>query len=298
MDSFRKWFTFSRGERIAVISLLVAILILIVACLLRPSRQSLSDDSLHRLDSLLALHQAAVEQQAADSMEAAELHPFPFNPNTATEDEWRQIGLGERQIRNIMSYKAKGGVFRTKDDLGRLYTISEEDLAQLRPYIELPEKLSGVGQRPAKNQWKDASYPPVEKKSIPIVDLNSVDSITLVELPQIGPYMAMRIIEYRERLGGYLDKEQLREVKGMDSARFATAIPFINIGDDAPLRRLDVNREDFKTLLRHPYLSYGQVKRIFNHREKRGMIKDWTQLEALLNEEGKVNPMLEYYLKY
>ena len=298
MDTFKKWFTFHRGERIAVITLLAAILILVVVCLWHPTRQSVDEASLRQLDSLLALRQAAIEQQqAAKPQEVAELHPFPFNPNTATEDEWQQIGLSERQIRNVMNYKAKGGVFRTKDDLGRLYTISEEELAQLRPFIELPEKVSGVGEGAAKKQWKDDPYPPVEKKTIPVVDLNTVDSTTLVELPQIGPYTAMRIIEYRERLGGFVDMEQLREVKGMDSARFAIAAPYINIGETS-LHRLDVNRADFKTLVRHPYLSYEQVKRIFNHREKRGMLKNWAQLEALLKEEGEVNPKLEDYIKF
>ena len=298
MDTFKKWFTFHRGERIAVITLLAAILILVVVCLWHPTRQSVDEASLHQLDSLLALRQAAIEQQqAAKPQEVAELHPFPFNPNTATEDEWQQIGLSERQIRNVMNYKAKGGVFRTKDDLGRLYTISEEELAQLRPFIELPEKVSGVGEGAAKKQWKDDPYPVAEKKPIPVVDLNTVDSTTLVELPQIGPYTAMRIIEYRERLGGFVDMEQLREVKGMDSARFAIATPYINIGETS-LHRLDVNRADFKTLVRHPYLSYEQVKRIFNHREKRGMLKNWAQLEALLKEEGEVNPKLEDYIKF
>jgi hypothetical protein len=59
-----------------------------------------------------------------------------------------------------------------------------------------------------------------------------------------------------------------------------------------------VNRADFKTLVNHPYLSYEQVKRIFNQREKRGMIKNWAQLEALIKEEGEVNPLLEHYVKF
>ena len=50
--------------------------------------------------------------------------------------------------------------------------------------------------------------------------------------------------------------------------------------------------------MHHPYLSYEQVKRIVNQREKRGMIKNWAQLEALLKEEGEVNPLLEQYVKF
>ena len=124
-----------------------------------------------------------------------------------------------------------------------------------------------------------------------------MDSTTLVELPQIGPYTASRIVEFREKLGGFVNKEQLLDVKGMDEARFAAIQPYINLGA-VEIRKVDVNRADFKTLVHHPYLNYEQVKRIFNQREKRGMIKNWEQLETLLKEEGEVNPLLEQYVAY
>ena len=310
MESLRKWFSFSKGERVAILSILAVILVLVLVCLFRPSRKSLNDASLHNLDSLLALRQAAIEEQqqkqAEKAQEVAELHPFPFNPNTISEEEWRQMGLSDRQIRNIMNYKAKGGKFYSKNDLGKLYTISEEDFAQLEPYIVLPEVARVKNNKTsAQSDVSTASTSPgaatstakPEKKAIPVVDLNTVDSTTLVELPQIGPYTAVRIIEFRDKLGGFVDKEQLRDVKGMDEARFAAIEPYINLGM-VEIRKVDVNRADFKTLVHHPYLSYEQVKLIFNQREKRGMIKNWEQLETLLMEEGEVNPLLEQYVKY
>ena len=305
MDSLRKWFSFSKGERVAIITILALILLLILACLFRPSRKSLSNESLHNLDSLLSLRKAAIEQQqqADKPQELAELHPFPFNPNTLTEEEWLQMGLTDRQVRNIMNYKAKGGKFYSKNDLGKLYTISEEEFAQLEPFIVLPEVVRERGGKSSSSRGgvstgsMTASAAPTEKKTISIVDLNTVDSTTLVELPQIGPYTAVRIIEFREKLGGFIDKEQLRDVKGMDDARFAAIQPYINLGA-VEIRKVDVNRADFKTLVHHPYLSYEQVKRIVNQREKRGMIKNWAQLVGLIKEEGEVNPLLEQYVKY
>jgi DNA uptake protein ComE-like DNA-binding protein len=309
MDSFRKWFTFSKGERVAIVTILAGILVLIMACLFRPSRKSLSDASLHNLDSLLALRQAAVEaqqqQQAERPQEVSELHPFPFNPNTMTEEGWKQIGLTDRQIRGIMNYQAKGGKFYTKSDFGKLYNISEEEFAQLEPFIVLPEvsrtqnKKSSTqsGVSTPSGSGDGSTTAKTEKKAIPMVDLNTADSALLVELPQIGGYTAIRIIAFRDKLGGFVDKEQLRDVKGMDEERFNTIEPYLVISEAEPLKT-DVNRADFKTLVNHPYLSYEQVKRIFNQREKRGMIKNWAQLEALLKEEGKVNPLLEYYLSY
>ena len=303
MDSLRKWFTFSKGERVAIITILAAIFVLVLACLFRPASKSLSEASLHNLDSLLALRQAAIEaqqlQQSERAQEAPELHPFPFNPNTLTEEEWKQIGLTDRQIRGIMNYRAKGGKFYTKSDFGKLYNISEEEFAQLEPFIVLPE-VSRTQHTKSSTQSgvsTGSTTANAEKKAIPIVDLNAADSALLVELPQIGGYTAMRIIAFRDKLGGFVEKEQLRDVKGLDEERFNTIEPYIIIGEAEP-SKIDVNRADFKALVNHPYLSYEQVKRIFNQREKRGMIKNWAQLEALLKEEGEVNPLLERYVRY
>jgi len=304
MEFLRRWFAFSKGERVAIVTILALILVLILACLFRPSRKSLSDASLHDLDSLLALRQAAIElqqqQQAEKPQEVTELHPFPFNPNTITEEEWLQMGLTDRQVRSIMNYKAKGGRFYSKSDVEKLYAISEEEYAQLEPFIVLPEVARGNTAKPtAKKQESQAFYdkPKPEKKAIPVVDLNTVDSTTLVELPRMGGYMASRIIAFREKLGGFVEVAQLLDVKGIDSTRFTAMRPYLLIGD-TETRRIDVNRADFKILVGHPYLSYEQVKRIFRQRETRGMIKNWAQLEALLKEEGEVNPLLEYYLSY
>ena len=304
MEELRKFLSFNKGGRVALITILAVILLLVLACVLHRPRVSLDEASLHNLDSLLALRNAALDEQQQKAtenivQEVAELTPFPFNPNTMTEEEGRRIGLTDRQIRNIINYRDKGGKFYSKGDLAKLYTISEEDFAQLEPFIVLPEVARRTMQK-AETELKSGQQEETktkEKKSIPIVDLNTVDSLTLVELPQIGPYMAMRILEFRDKLGGYVDKEQLRDVKGMDSTRYATVEPYIIIGEVEPTK-IDINRADFKTLVHHPYLNYEQVKRIVNQREKRGMIKNWGQLEDLLKAEGEVHPLLERYVKY
>ena len=48
---------------------------------------------------------------------------------------------------------------------------------------------------------------PYTAKSRPLepLDLNSADSTELVKLPGIGPANALKVIRYRERLGGYSD---------------------------------------------------------------------------------------------
>jgi len=130
--------------------------------------------------------------------------------------------------------------------------------------------------------------------SISPMDINLADSNTLVALPQIAEVMASRIHRYRNRLGGFVKLEQLFEIKNMDSTRFEAIKPYIFIGDE-PIKRINVNTDEFKTLLRHPYLEYEQVKAIVNHRERKGQIKSWRQLCDIV---GDINPLLEHYVSY
>ena len=143
---------------------------------------------------------------------------------------------------------------------------------------------------PSKSSYSPSSAP----KKIPVLELNRTDSIALVELPQIGEVMASRIQRYRDRLGGFVCYEQLYEVKGMDSARYATVRPYLTL-ETTDIRKLEVNSDEFKTLLRHPYLDYDQVKAIVNHRERKGLIRNWEQLKGIV---GEVNPLLERYVTY
>ena len=124
--------------------------------------------------------------------------------------------------------------------------------------------------------------------------LNRADSTELIALPQIGEVMASRIHRYRDRLGGYVSMDQLFEVKGMDSARYSTIEPYLTL-DPKEIRHLNVNQDEFKTLLRHPYLEYEQVKAIVNYRERKGQLRDWKQVQEIV---GEVNPLLESYLTY
>lgn len=304
MDWLRRLLSFGKGERIAVLSILVVMLLLLVLCLTRPFKSSPNETAFHNLDSLLMLREDALKElQAKENEKAAqvnELHPFPFNPNTLTEEEGLKMGLSDRQIRNIINYRDNGGHFYSKKDLGRLYTISESDFEQLEPFIVLPEvsrEARAKRENAKEKEMKSDEKGQTAKKEIPVVDLNTVDSVTLVELPQIGSYTAGRIIAYREKLGGFINVEQLREVKGVDSARYATVLPYLRL-ENTEIQLLDVNRSDFKALVNHPYLNYNQVKLIVSHREKKGMVKNWAQLQAIIGEKEPLNPLIERYLKY
>lgn len=235
----------SKSERIAVISLLSAITILLGFSIFRPAIKLTKEErrAFHNLDSLIAIQEAAA----------------------AREDSLRRLSTPAQ-------------------------TTLTADSKKTTPY----KKSVSTKAKEKKYEASEKPSPSPSKKSIPILDINTADSVALTALPQIAEVMGSRIQRYRERLGGFVNLEQLFEVKGMDSDRFEAIKPYI-ILENSEIRKINVNQDEFKVLLRHPYLEYEQVKAIVNHRERKGWIKGWKELESLV---GEVNPLLERYVSY
>lgn len=134
------------------------------------------------------------------------------------------------------------------------------------------------------------------KKEIKTIDINIADTMLLQTLPGIGATFASRIVRYRDQLGGYCTPTQLLDVFGMDTARYNGFKDYVFVDSLYNVKRLKINSEPFKTLLRHPYLEYEDVKKIVNYREQKGMISSWQQFVKVAGEE--INPELKNYIDY
>jgi competence ComEA-like helix-hairpin-helix protein len=219
---------------------------------------------------------------------------FYFDPNNTSDKEWQQLGLNERQIRNIRNYQAKGGTFRKKDDLKKLYTVPVSLYASIAPYILFP--TAPVHTSPV----KQAVEPLVDvqrNKTTAIMELNAADSALLTQLKGIGPVFAARIVKYRNRTGGFANVEQLNEVYGIDTALVAQLKPQLT-ADSGLIRKILVNKALFKELVSHPYLNEQQTRGILYYRKVQTSIKSMNELvkNNILTQEDakKIAPYLSF----
>lgn len=106
--------------------------------------------------------------------------------------------------------------------------------------------------------------PPVRRQPLS-VELNSADTTTLQLLHGIGPAYARRIVKYRERLGGFTNKEQLLEIYGITPQLLEHIGPYIVI-DTQAVNKIAINTIPLKQLIKHPYIEYYQARDIVNLR--------------------------------
>lgn len=207
---------------------------------------------------------------------AKEPETFEFDPNQADSATFVRLGLSPWQASNALKYRRKGGRWRSPDDFARLYGLSEETFQRLRPFIRIapadarPERAN---RQPARRDSIVRRYP--EKfPAGTTVDLNRADTNTLRRIPGIGTYYARAIRQHGERLGGYVAINQLRDIEGLPD----DIEEWFTLDSTAAVRKLRINHDTFRQLLRHPYLDYEQVKSISDYRQKYGPFKGWEQL--------------------
>lgn len=137
---------------------------------------------------------------------------------------------------------------------------------------------------PKRESKAESSFLGNEKFPSPIVcELNTIDSATLTRIPGIGGKTAAVIIRYREQLGGFYSPRQLEEKLTWDSAiqQMDEWCEKWMKADRRLIKKMRVNSAEFKQLLKHPYLSYEQVKAIVNYRDKHKKIEGINAFEMM-----------------
>jgi competence ComEA-like helix-hairpin-helix protein len=212
--------------------------------------------------------------------------PFPFNPNEINKGDFVKLGFSEKQAESIVKYREKGKIFKTKTDFQKVFVVSDEMYAHLETWILLPD---GETETVADNKAENAQEPL-------IVELNTADTTALKQIKGIGNYTAKRIVDYRQKLGGFHSIEQLREINGMDEERFANIIQYV-IVDKEKVIKLDLNKNSFKDFTRHPYFEQYIIKAIFEYKDKNGQfssVEDIRKIPLIYNDlYNKIYPYLQ-----
>lgn len=188
------------------------------------------------------------------------------------------IGIPDKLARTWMNYILKGGKFRSKEDVKKLWGMNDSIFSTIEAYLTYSEEN--------KTNLAEQATKPVQKK-IEMIELNSADTNQLKALPGIGSSFASRIVKYRQRLGGYVAKEQLKEIYGLNEELFDKISPYVYV-DIFEVKKININTGDYSTLIQHPYLNKDMVKQILQLRKKQGSIQskdDLINSGIMLKEE-------------
>ena len=320
---FKDIFYLQKKDRQALLTLLAIMIVCVSLTFLIQEKQNDapvtsqldSTNSNQEKDASSAKIHHASKSHPLYSKEEGMVHElFPFDPNTASAEDFERLGLESWQARSIIRFREKGGIFSRPSDFARVYGITKRTYEVLLPFIQIADDYKPAadfygkegygrggrrytpyynnreeryrryaqdntspseGKAEGKSEAKVYSYPH-KLRANEHIEINGADTTLLMKIPGIGSYYASRIVRYRERLGGFASAQQLEEIDGLPES----SIAYIKI-DEQQIRKMNLNKLTLNQLKKHPYLNFYQAKEICDYRRLKGPLHSIEDLKLL-----------------
>lgn len=283
----KEYFVFSTGERKGIIWLLTILVLLIslpffysVMLPKQPLEIKITDlKSYDDAQKTLVSYHLETENKL-----------FNFDPNIISDDEFSQLGFSKFNIKTIRNFLSKGGKFRKPEDVKKIFGVKPELFQKLEPFIVIKSAENN------NHSFSDSTKTQKKYTTKKVVEINSADSIELVGLYRIGPATASRIIDYRNKLGGFLKLEQLTEIWGFDEDVLYDLNGKVMVDASKAIIH-NVNTVSADELKTHPYFKYKLSNAIVNYRKQHGNFLKMDDLKNIVLINDSIYKRITLYLK-
>jgi competence protein ComEA len=287
IEYIHKYFGFNKRERNGLLILSAIVLILFIVRLILPSFSKQQEVLITKVEPIVKEEQSLLIKDTSIQLTTVEAKKdsvtneldklFTFDPNTVSFEDAVKLGFSKKTAQTLEKYRSKGGKFKSKEDLKKLFGVSEKLYAKIESYILIEVKPK---EEVAKTTTK------FEKPSSKQIDINTADSLELLSLPMVGPATAKKILKFRNSLGGFYSIEQLRELYGMKDSVFTIIQPRL-IVSVAAVKKLNVNNLSYEEMKKHPYINHIVASTIVAYRQKHGAYKSINDLKSVgtINDE-------------
>jgi len=289
----KSYFNFNRKEKIGVVTLSALILLLTVVLNVGSSTYVPDpfDVDLSKLD-FLVLKQADSTQDYQDYSSNysnnydndSRIEIKDFDPNQINVSDWVKMGFSQKQAQSIVDYRQRFGAFKKKEDLKKLYVISSEKYLQLEPHI-----IIHTSEEPEiQTQTTLKTNRSLE------VELNSATVEDLIRLHGIGEGYANRIVNYRSKIGGFVDFSQVEKVSISDDAK--ESLRQFGIINPLLVFKTNINTATKEQLKAIPFSNWLVVASIMKQRETAPItnLDFLTEIEISIADKSK----FEYYVDF
>lgn len=302
-NSIKEYLSFSKNDRIALIVITVVIgITMLIPYLIKKNKPAtvLTPQlaiAVKQLDSLKNNHFSNLKTNEprnypyyADKDASHTYTPkgtlFNFDPNTLDEVGFEKLGLRPKTIGIIINYRNKGGKFKTPEDLQKIYGLHPNEFKRLLPYISISNREpqqeyvhdNNTANRPTYNKEKASGY------SAPkLIDINKADTTAWITLPGIGSKLANRIVNFRDKLGGFHSIEQVAETYALTDSVFQKIKARLIL--ESGITKININTADIELIKTHPYIRYKYAQQIIAYRNANGPYKSIDDLQKIMTLE-------------
>lgn len=291
----KPYFNFNRKEKIGVVAL--SALILLLTVLLNVGFSTHVPDPLDidesKLDFLVLDEQPSLsyQDQNPDSHFDDKESSFiitDFDPNKIGLEKWMSFGFSEKQAASIIKYRENYGPFKKKEDIKKMYVVSDEKYAELKPYIIIHQQTERLIDTSLKSDVPSFNDTPK------IIELNSATKEDLIKLNGIGEYYADRILTFRMKIGGFIDVEQIQGMSIREEAK--STIIELTVIDASLVKQTNINTATKDELRQVPYSNWLAVATILKYRDTESIINLDFLTETEISPQNKAK--FQLYIEF
>jgi DNA uptake protein ComE-like DNA-binding protein len=226
-----------------------------------------------------------VLQDEVDSLKSHSLKQkikiYPFNPNFISDYKGYKLGMSVEEIDRLLAFRKQNKYVNSVKEFQDVTKISDSLLGVIAPYFKFPDWVNHKKEFKEYPGFSNNSFK--KKETIVKIDINQATQEDLIKVNGIGEVISLRIITQKEKLGGFVSMEQLKEVWGISPEVILKLTKNFAVTELPNFVKIDVNNASLKELSQFFYFKKDIAREIVKYRSMNG---DFKSIDDLVKING------------
>ncbi|WP_350287766.1 helix-hairpin-helix domain-containing protein [uncultured Croceitalea sp.] len=266
----KSYFRFNKQERSGIFFLLLLIVCLQGLYFFFKTTSFDEDTSTLKLNTE---HQVAIDSIRQRNLQEEAITNYSFNPNFISDYKGYTLGMSPEEIDKLHAFRELGKYVNSVERFQEITGVSDSLLKKISPYFKFPNWVKSPATDSSKKKVR------TDKNTISKVqDINSVTAEDLRSISGIGDKLSVRIIKFRDRLGGFLVNEQLYDVYGLDKTIADRTMAKFQVLKVPKVPKINLNTASFEELSSLVYFGRRFAAKIVAYRNEHGPFSSFEDL--------------------
>lgn len=271
---FKSQFVFNRSQQIGIFLLVAIIVVLQLVYHFVDLSENNVPTGLDERDLTQFQKKIDSVKLAASAVKTVKI--FPFNPNLITDYKGYTLGMSPGEIDRLHDYRAQDKWVNSSEEFQQVTKISDSLLLEISPYFKFPDWVTSKNS-PARLKVSNSVKKAFEDK----IDLNTATTEDLMMLKGIGEVLSGRIVNYRNKIGGFVDDLQLKDIYGLNHELRQEIQSYYTVKSPPEIKILSINQASVIELSGIPYINYELAREIVNYRLLHEKISSFEELAKI-----------------
>lgn len=289
-QSFYFFQKYSASQRLGLLVLFIVMIGLQIAYYLIP--KSISIEITEEEKQWMALQ---------EEMDSLKLHKdvntfkiYPYNPNFITDYKGYKLGMTTQELDRLFAFRKQNKYVNSAKEFQEVTGVSDSLLKVMSVNFKFPDWVNNKKEY-SSNSF---SFPKKEKEVIVVKDINHATAEDLIKIRGIGEAISQRILNEREKHGGFATMEQMQFIWGLSPEVINSLNQYFKVSDVSQIKKININTASLKELSAYPFFNYSLAREILIFRSMNTRIKDVEDLTKIKGFPVEKVKIIALYLEF